>query len=95
MGVEYLTHLVSVDFATNDTTHRFVPEPSPEKLDAYEIGYKALLNEDIYMDFNYFYNHRFNMRNDSFFGFDPSGTSWNEASCWKDERRASFACLPP
>ena len=80
LGVEYLTHLVSVDFATNDTTHRFVPEPSPEKLDAYEIGYKALLNEDIYMDVNYFYNHRSNMRNDSFFGFDPSGTSWNEAT---------------
>ena len=78
LGLEDLTHLVFVDFEANDTTHRYVPEPSAIKLTAYEMGYKALVNDNWYLDMNYYYNHRTNLRDDGYFGFDPAGTTKDE-----------------
>jgi len=54
-----------------DTTHHFVSYPSAEELISYEFGYKGLLNKNIYIDVNYFYNHRTNMRDDGNWGFNP------------------------
>ena len=54
-----------------DTTHHYVNEPSAEELMSFEIGYKGLLNNNMYFDFNYFYRFKTNMRDDTNWGFNP------------------------
>jgi len=64
--------LVLNEYGIPDTIHKFVPYPSPERVTSLELGYKALIDNNILIDLNYFYNHRENIRDDSNFGFNPA-----------------------
>ena len=72
LGLEHLHEkAVDIDWATGDTTHVTIPHPTGEKLSAYEIGYKALINDNLFFDINYYYNHTSNLRDDDFIVSDP------------------------
>ena len=58
---------MSFDIAggTYDTTQTSIPYPTGERLYAYEVGYKALFNDNLFFDINYYYNHKTNLRDDT------------------------------
>ena len=59
VGAEELhTRAVQIDIAggTYDTTHIQIPYPTGERLSAYEVGYKALFNDNLFFDINYYFN---------------------------------------
>ena len=42
-----------------------------EKLSAYEVGYRALVENNLFFDVNYYYNYTTNLRDDDFIVSDP------------------------
>ena len=77
LGLEHLHEkAVDIDWATGDTTHVTIPHPTGEKLSAYEIGYKALINDNLFFDINYYYNHTSNLRDDDFIVSDPDSVQY-------------------
>ena len=67
LGVEELHYravTIDTEGGTYDTTHIQIPYPTGEKLSAYEIGYKALINNNLFFDINYYFNHKSNLRDD-------------------------------
>ena len=54
LGLEHLHEkAVDIDWATGDTTHVSIPHPTGENLLAYEIGYKALISDNLFFDIKY------------------------------------------
>ena len=77
LGLEHLHEkAVDIDWTTGDTTHVTIPHPTGEKLSAYEIGYKALINDNLFFDINYYYNHTSNLRDDDFIVSDPDSVQY-------------------
>jgi hypothetical protein len=77
LGLEHLHEkAVDINWATGDTTHVTIPHPTGEKLSAYEIGYKALINDNLFFDINYYYNHTSNLRDDDFIVSDPDSVQY-------------------
>ena len=77
LGLEHLHEkAVDIDWATGDTTHVSIPHPTGEKLLAYEIGYKALISDNLFFDINYYYNHSSNLRDDDFIVSDPDSVQY-------------------
>ena len=77
LGLEHLHNgAVDIDFLTGDTTHVKIPYPTGEKLSAYEFGYKALVNNNLFFDVNYYYNYTTNLRDDDYIVFDPDSVTW-------------------
>ena len=64
---EFHTKAIEIDIAggTYDTTQVSIPYPTGERLYAYEIGYKALFNDNLFFDINYYYNRKTNLRDDT------------------------------
>jgi len=77
LGLERLhNNAVVIDWVSGDTTHIEVAYPTPEKLSAYEFGYKALVADNLFFDINYYFNHSTNLRDDSNIVFDPEQVTW-------------------
>ena len=77
LGLEHLHEkAVDIDWATGDTTHVSIPHPTGEELLAYEIGYKALISDNLFFDINYYYNHSSNLRDDDFIVSDPDSVQY-------------------
>ena len=77
LGLEHLhERAVDIDWLTGDTTHVSIPHPTGEKLSAYEIGYKALVKNNLFFDINYYYNHTTNLRDDDFIVSDPDSVQY-------------------
>jgi hypothetical protein len=81
LGLEELhDKAILMDFTTGDTTHIKIPYPTGEKLSAYEVGYKALVNDNLFFDINYYYNHKTNLRDDDNLVFLEEQILWTPIS---------------
>ena len=81
LGLEVLhDKAIVMDFVTGDTTHIKIPYPTGERLSAYEVGYKSLINDNFFFDINYYYNHKTNLRDDDNLVFLEEQILWTPTS---------------